>query len=342
VKAILEQLCGFTAPRSPAAIMSSVRITREFAYATDGPSSMRVMWDGPDCDIAITAPQLQAALAGMADDQHIKIEPDTTFATLRAGRRKLKLRTVPDPQGIPEIKVEGELVFKDVGPLADALQYALVAASKRDTVRPEYCAVCIDQTAQGTHVIGLDGYRAHLVKVDSEMGNYRSLVPRALAERIVKLAKLGGQIALTDDRVVFRKGDAEFIGVLQHAGKFPAWQRVMRPDESKMFKLGGSQVSILAAAQDAQRFSIDTIVLHLTKRGLQITGRAKVGDEIEHDIEIDYSGPEIEIGVNPVFLADAINSMGDWPTISIAPPATGLPLLLQLKDRTGIVQTKRL
>lgn len=340
MKATLEMLCGFTAPRSPAVIMSSVRITRDWAYATDGPSSMRVRWEGPDCDIAITAPQLQAALAGIVDDQAIKLVPGDGFATLHAGRRKLKLRTVPI-EGMPEIEVKGELVFKDAGPLADALQYALVTASKKNLVRPEYCAVLIDQTEEGTHVVGLDGFRANLVKVDSEPGKYRSLVPRALADRLVKLAKLGGQIALTDDRVVFRKGDSEFIGVLQHAGKFPPWQRVMRPDESKMFKLEGSQAPILAAAQDAQRFGIDTLILSLSKAGLKITGSAK-GDEIEHDIEIDYSGPEIEYGIHPVYLADAITSMGGWPSISIAPPASGLPVLMRLDGRTGIVQGKRL
>lgn len=342
MKATLETLCGFTAPRSPAAIVESVRITREFGYATDNYSSMRINWDGPDCDIAITARQLQAALGGIPDDQHIKIVPADGFATLHAGRRKLKLRTVP-LDGMPEIEVKGELKFKPVGPLADALKYALVATAKNNIVKPEWCAVLIDQTAQGTHVVGLDGFRANCIKVDAEMGDYKSLVPRALADRIVKLAKFGGEIALTDDRVVFRKGESEFIGVLQHAGAYPPWQRLMRPDESKLFQIGGSQASILAAAQDAHRFGIDTIALTVKNNHLTISGRARAGDEIEHEMDVDYAGPEIELGVNPVFLADAITAMGgDWPTIAIPKAASGLPLLLKHDERVSIVGAKRL
>lgn len=346
-KALLTFVCGFAAPKSPVANLSAVRISETHLYATDTVSSMRVKWDGPaGMDVAVPAQRLATALAGLPDDQHIKLQKaDGMFITLVAGRRRLKLNTVI-VDGMPEINVRNRdaLKFRPVAGIDDALRFAMIGAEKKSTVRPQFNGVLIEQTAAGTFAVGSDGYRMMVAKANAEGGKAKSLLPLTMAGRLAALMKLGGEVAFDLERVVWRTEDKEFIGTLaSHAG-FPAWEGLIaRIDDAKLLKITGSQASIHEAVKDAERLDFRPVVMEAKKGVLSITGGTMAGDEFEHSVEIDQpeNGRTVTSSFNPRYVSDALGAFAEYPSIGMPDVSSGHAMVMRQGENLAFIQPMR-
>ncbi len=342
MKAQLATLCGYAARRSPIAAMNCVRITETWGYACDAVSSMRTTWDGPKgVDVCVDAGLLQAQLTGIPDDQHIQVVPGQGFVHLHAGRRKLKLRTIP-PDGMPEILVKGEPLKLPGADLEHALKFAVDACSSVNVAHPHFTNVVIDIGADGVWTVGSDSYRMHIWKLDvpNPGGELVCYVPRNLAKRVADLCKQGADVWLLKDRAICRMKDMEFVCMLVGAA-WPNWRSVMKVQNSAKvhFKAGAKQLA--GALIGAKQIGVKFATLQVANGEIKVTGDAN-GDEFEQTLDIDYGGDAAKLNVNPSYVADALPHMDEMADFSIGPSTPGGPLIIKSFEATAVIQGARI
>lgn len=337
VKAQLVTLCGYAAKRSPMAVMNCVRITEGFGYATDGVSSLRYEWDGPEgVDVCVDANQLAAALSGFADDQYIKVVPGDGHIHVQAGRRKLKLRTVP-VDGMPEIEVKGEPMVLPGDALESALKFCFDGSLANSIVKPEYGNVVVEFGKNDVWVIGIDGFRGHFAKLDvpAPKDVMQCFVPRALAKRLADLCKggIGGKVQFYKDRAIFERGGMKFICMLSTA-IFPNWRMLLAHESKYKSKAPVGTRQLEHAMHGANQLGIKYTTVDM-KPGTVVVSGNEVGEEFEQEIDIDYDGDQAAINVRPKYVLDAASHMGEFADVSIG---VGLPLMLRSGDLVAVIQ----
>lgn len=335
----LLTLCGYASRRSPAAVMNSVRITETFGFATDGPSQMRCTWEGPSgLDVCVDAGILHGQLSSMPSDKALHIEPADGFVTLFAGRRRLKLRTIP-PLGMPEIEVRGQ------GVSVDELEFALrfcAAATGPGIPRPELANVLVEIADDGVWVVGLDGYRMHYWLVDSSKipeERMSVLIPRAAAKKLADLGKQGGDIILYRDRARVVLGEMTYTCCLA-AGVFPPWRNVTPKDDKVIAKCDVGSKPLSMAMHGARQMGAKFATLAL-REGEAAVSASEQGDEYEQIVELDFSGPNSDINVNPAFVVDAMEHMDVMSSMAICNAGAGKGLLLKSFQASALIQGMR-
>lgn len=322
MKKELQYICGFAARKSPLMVRNSVRINKDFCYASDGLQSMKIAIDGPALDVCVEASMLHDILAGMPDDQAISIEPGQGFVTIKGGRRKIKLRSIP-VDGIEEIKVEGDFRELDPGVVSQGLKFASPAAAARDVARPFLNNTVIEFTKKGTFIVGCDGFRGHVFKVDDNAAEtpITCAMPAPLAKRLATLCEFGGTFSVNRYRAIYRKGDAEFVSVLGDSNYAP-WQNIVPVPAQYQCDFTAGREAIRSIVESSSRLGAKDLTLTVSDAGVEFSADMN-GDEFSDTLEADTHGAEA-ITLNPRFLSDALSAMGDGIT-QVRLPTKGAP-----------------
>lgn len=330
MKTQLQHVCGFAARRSPLNVMNCVRITKDFCYATDGSSSMRIAIEGPDMDVCVDAAMLANILGGMPDDQAVSILPGDGFITIKGGSRRLKLRVVAN-EGMPEIEVGKDFHEIDPAALSAGLKFASPAASVKNVANPALTQVAVSLGPAGSYVVGCDGMRLSAYKLDDKETPHdvSCLLPRTIAHRLSSLCSIGGTLKINRHRVVYEKGDQRFIATLS-ALEYPNWRRIIPNKDiyTSRIQVGGKVMSGLF--ENVSRLGGDEVEMIQADGALDIKADLK-GDEFADRVECESVGTE-KIKVRAAQMADAINALGFDKPVTIHIPhaairAANKPLL---------------
>lgn len=318
MKTQLQTVCGFAARRSPLNVMNCVRITKDFCYATDGSSSMRIGIEGPDMDVCVDAAMLANILGGMPDDQTVSISTGEGFITIKGGSRRLKLRTVAN-EGMPEIEVGKDFHEIDPAALSLGLKFAAPAAAVKNIANPALTQIVVSLGPTGSYVVGCDGMRLNAYKIDDKTTPHEvaCLLPRHIAHRLAGLCSIGGSLKINRHRVVYEKGDQCFIATLS-ALAYPDWRRII-PDRSiytNRVQLGGKTMAGLF--ENVSRLGGDEVEMIQGDGVLDLKADLK-GDEFADRVECDSVGAE-SIKVRAAQMADAINAMGHDKPVTVHIP----------------------
>lgn len=338
MRAHLLMLCGYASQRSPVAVLNAVRITKEFGYAIDPNGSLRILWDGPDVDVCIDATLLANALNGIPDDQRLEFVPGDGFVYLKAGRRKLKLRTVP-ADGMQELTVSGDPCKLPAPDVVAAIKIASAAVAVRDH-RMNLKCVSVEVSTGSTLVRGTDGFRAHVGKLKNDLsldGTSRHLIPPPVVKRLFDLAKVGGELTLYPSRAVLVKGDITFTGVL-HADTYPNFPVNMFDTDGHVARVSGCRLAMSHALDSAVRLGMTTVTLAIDGSDVCLRGENQ-GDEFEQEVIADVSGANTSVNFNPVYLADALRVVDDVFVMHVGSQAK--PLVLRSNEVTALVQGTR-
>lgn len=318
MKTQLQTVCGFAARRSPLNVMNCVRIAKDFCYATDGSSSMRIAIEGPDLDVCVDAAMLANILGGMPDDQAVSIVPGDGFITIKGGSRRLKLRTTIN-EGMPEIEVGKDFHEIDPAALSLGLKFASPAASVKNVANPALTQVVVSLGPAGSYVVGCDGMRLNAYKLDDKQteNDVACLLPRAIAHRLSSLCGIGGLLKINRHRVVYEKGDQLFIATLS-ALPYPDWRRIIPKQDIYTSRVQLSGKAMSGVFENVARLGGDEVELTQEDGTLGIKADLK-GDEFADSVQCDSVGSE-KIKVRAAQMADAINALGFDKPVTIHIP----------------------
>lgn len=260
----------------------------------------------------VAARKLQDLLRALPDASMLNVEATGNRMTVRAGRSRFNLQTLPAAD-YPRISVGTEQLQSLSLPQKDLrrlLRLAEFAMAQQD-IRYYLNGMLLVVDGATLQAVATDGHRLSWASLPVE-GSYNRqevILPR---KTVLELAKLLEDV---DDPVTldilanqarFRFGNVELVSKVVD-GKFPDYNRVIPTAHSRAFEL--ARTELLAALQRAAILSNEKfrgVRLVLSDGTLRIVCTNSEQEEAEEELEVGYQGEGLDIGFNVTYLLDVL------------------------------------
>ncbi len=262
-------------------------------------------------DITVPGRKLLDICRALPDTAKIKFELDGDRLIVRSGRSRFVLSTLPaaDFPVIDDIQDSRDLRLSqtDVAMLLDKTHFAMA----QQDVRYYLNGLLLETGNNLVRAVATDGHRLALSEIESgvEQGGQQVIVPRKGVLELQRLLGNGDELDLSigSNHIRARLGDIQFTSKLID-GRFPDYERVIPvPNDNNRLRAGREELRhALQRASILANEKYRGIRLELTKQSLKIQANNPEQEEAEDEIEVEYTGDNIEIGFNVTYLLDAL------------------------------------
>lgn len=265
--------------------------------------------------VTVPARKLLDICKSLSDDATIDLSFRDNKVTLKSGRSKFTLTTLPASEfpGVEE-ELDTFSITMAQSKLRELLDSTSFAMAQQD-VRYYLNGMLFEVAGDYLRVVATDGHRLAMETLD--MSNpivepQQLILPR---KGIMEMARLltddSGEISLTFGRNHIRASVAAFIFTSKLVdGKFPDYNRVLPK--------GGNKVLLGNCQELRQAFARASILSNEKYRGVRVLlshGELKIlannpeQEEAEEIVSVDYEGESLEIGFNVSYLIDVLSTL---------------------------------
>lgn len=326
----LQAVLGAVERRQTLPILTNVLLTADAHSITMTATDLEVELSA-HLELAVEIPgattlparRLHEILRALPDDANVTISVEDEKATIRSGRSRFVLGTLPpsDFPGLEDLPFDNRLELAQ-GTLRGMIERCHFAMAVSD-VRYYMNGMLLEVGAEYLRLVATDGHRLALQELTvsiEEQQPRQMIVPRKGVLELVRLladsdAPVSLQFSANHLRVTL--GEIRFTSKLID-GQFPDYQRVL-PRDSHLVVIADRQVlrTALARAGIVLNDKAMSIALQLDNWMLRIKARNQDQEEAEEEVEINYDGGALEIGFNVTYLLDAIGALrGELAKIS--------------------------
>lgn len=248
----------------------------------------------------------------LPDSVMIQVHKEENQATIKAGKSKFKLQTLPaeDFPSSPQIQEQTE--FRLSQHELKNLLYKTSFCIATNDVRYYLTGLLLEIGDGKISIVGTDGHRMAVAQHDFDSSQTAKVIlPRKAVLELSKLltdSEADVKVLVDDNHVRFELSDSLVMSSKLIDGNFPDWHTVIpaHPDkmvvaETTALKQSLSRASILSNEK------YKGVRLALAPNLLTISAKNTYQEEAEEIMEVEYSGEELEIGFNGAYLLDAIN-----------------------------------
>ena len=256
-------------------------------------------------DVARSLPKDSLSLEYRASEQDVEVI---------SGAARFHLRTLPleDFPKLPEadpgaaLSVPAAAFIETVGRVA--------RSASRDETRPHLTGVLVTANGAELRMVATDSYRLSVkeTRLDPPLsGSLEANVPARTLQELSRIAAANGaeQIAVTalENQVVFGAGDVVLSSRLVE-GRFPNYQQLLpesyehklRIDRSELLEVV-RRISLLAQKNAPLRLSF-------SDGTLEVSAQTPDVGEASESLPVPFKGEPFEIGFNPEFFRDGLES----------------------------------
>jgi DNA polymerase-3 subunit beta len=272
--------------------------------------------DGKDGQATtVGARKLQDLLRALPDDATLNVDVTSSKMTVRAGRSRFNLQTLPAAD-YPRITLGTEqlqtlsLPQRDLRKLFKLAEFAMAQQDIRYYLNGMLLVV-----DKGTlQAVATDGHRLSWASlaVPGDYARQEVILPRKTVLELGKLLTDSDDPVTVDilaTQVRFRFANVELVSKVVD-GKFPDFNRVIPVGHTKLVEL--DRLTALAALQRAAILSNEKfrgVRIVLAPDLLKIVCTNSEQEEAEEELEIDYKGDPLDIGFNITYLLDALQNV---------------------------------
>jgi len=319
----LQAVSGIVERRHTLPILANVLLEvkegRLYVTATDLEMQITAHtdWAGKEAQaITVGARKLQDLLRALPDDTTLNVEASGSKLTVRSGRSRFNLQTLPAAD-YPRMGVATDRLQTLTLPQRDlrALLRSVEFAMAQQDIRYYLNGMLLVTDKGSLQAVATDGHRLSWASlaVSGEFERQEVILPR---KTVLELGKLLGDVddpvtlELLASQVRFRFGNVELTSKVVD-GKFPDYNRVIPTGHSKMLVLERPQ--LLATLQRAAILSNEKfrgVRVVLAPQTLKIICTNTEQEEAEEELEVAYRGEPLDIGFNVTYLLDVLQNLG--------------------------------
>jgi DNA polymerase-3 subunit beta len=284
-------------------------------------------------DVVRSLPQDELTLEYRSSQQDVE---------LVAGSARFHLRTLPseDFPKLPEQKEEGALSVP-AGAFVDTIARVARSAS-RDETRPHLTGVLVSAREQQLRMVATDSYRLSVKETtldEALSGSLEANVPARTLQELGRIAQASGAesigVSALENQVVFTVDDVVLSSRLVE-GRFPNYQQLLpesfeheqHVDRGELLDVV-RRISLLAQKNAPLR-------LRFTEGTLDVSAQTPDVGEASESLPVPFKGEELEIGFNPEFFRDGLDSAeSEELVLKLISPLR--PGLIQSGDDGGFV-----
>ena len=276
------------------------------------------------------------------DSVSIELRPAEQDVELVAGSATFHIRTLrlEDFPPLPEPESDSRVEVPAAAFVATILKVARSAS--RDETRPVLTGILVSASGTELRMVATDSYRLSVKEttLDAPLeGSIEANVPARALQELSRIAQLGEEDRLTvsvrTNQVVFETGGVVLSSRLID-GQFPNYRQLLPDAFEHELQLAGSEMTDVV-----RRISLlaqKNAPLRLAFREGEVTVSARTPDvgEASETLPVPFQGEPLEIGFNPDFLRDGLESVdsGDLLMKLISPLRPGL---IEAADGSGFV-----
>ncbi len=325
----LSHLQGIVDKKNSLQILSNILIEAKQNKLTLSSTDMDIsIIETIDCNVTedgsttINSQILYDIVRKIDDNSEIEIiSNDGKLLTLRADGSRFSLACLPkedfpiidqDNSG-NTIKINSKIIFK----LIDKTKFAISNEETRYFLNGLYFNITKDQNNSIVTLVGTDGHRlakfSHNIEDNIDQVSGVIIPKKTIYELNKLLAEIDRDvyISITSNKIVFTIGNIIFISKLID-GSFPDYKRVIPKDNSNILKI--NREILLSAVDRVSTIANDkspVIKFKLLQNVLNLNTINNESSTASEDLEINYSGDEIEIGFNSKYIMDIVNNLED-------------------------------
>jgi len=231
-----------------------------------------------------------------------------------SGTAKFHLRTLPleDFPKLPE--ANGSTMRVPSQAFVETINRVARSAS-RDETRPHLTGVLVSAAGQELRMVATDSYRLSVKETSLEQaldGELEANVPARTLQELGRVAggeDAGGEIEITalENQVVFTVGETVLSSRLVE-GRFPNYRQLLPETFEHELRLSTAEllevvrrISLLAQKNAPLRLSF-------TEGTLEVSAQTPDVGEASESLPVPFKGEPLEIGFNPEFLRDGLES----------------------------------
>ena len=265
-------------------------------------------------DVTVPGRKLLDILKALPDDATIEVTQEKDRLVIRSGKSRFTLSTLPAAEFPLVEDINAQQRFElGQGTLKTLLDRTAFSMAQQD-VRYYLNGLLLESRDQGLRGVATDGHRLALYDVEAATGDNRLqvIVPR---KGVLELQRLLGDgdgkvsVEIGSNHIRIEMDQLRFTSKLID-GRFPDYERVIPQ---------GGDKEIVADRQLLREALGRTAILSNEKyRGIRVTlapgslslqAHNPEQEEAEEELELDYSGGELEIGFNVTYLMDALGAV---------------------------------
>ena len=326
----LQTVCGVVERRQTLPILSHVLLKTGEGKLTMTGTDLEVemvastsLTDAPDSEVTLPAKKFLDICKTLPDSSKIELKVDGEKATIRAGRSRFTLATLP-AEDFPNVdSVSDGIAFavpqKDLKFLIDHTAFAMA----QQDVRYYLNGLMLEVSPNQLRAVATDGHRLAMCDVQANISINEArqiILPRKGVMELARLLEADEtpvEIKLGSNHISLSVGELVFTSKLID-GRFPDYQRVLPEGcdkilvaEKELLKQSLTRASILSNEK------YRGIRLVLGENALKIFANNPEQEEAEEEIEVGYTETELEIGFNVNYLMDALSAV-DAEKVNIA------------------------
>jgi len=295
--------------------------------------------------------RLLAELARSLADATVTIElrESERDVEIRNGGSSFHLRVLPS-EDFPKFPVEeGDPLKIPAAALASTIELVARAAS-RDDMRPVLTGVLVSANGSEMTMVATDSYRLAVKRTELESsigGEIEANIPARALRELGRLVASDGvaevAVALLRNQAVFQAGDV-VLNTRLIEGQFPNFRQLLPESYEHDVRLPRSD--LLEVTRRVSQLAQRNAPLRLSFAPGELTVAASTPDvgDAEESLPAAFEGEPLEIGFNPDFLREGIESVeGDEVMVRlISPLRPGLLQPVENEDFRYLVMPIRL
>jgi DNA polymerase-3 subunit beta len=254
-----------------------------------------------------------------------------------SGPARFHLRTLPpeDFPKLPQVPTEGVMRVPS-GAFVDTIARVARAAS-RDETRPHLTGVLVTASERELRMVATDSYRLSVKETQLDEALDGSLEANVPARTLQELGRIAGGgaaesigVAALENQVVFTV-DGVMLSSRLVEGRFPNYQQLL--PESYEHELKVSREELLEVVRRVGLLAQKNAPLRLrfSEGTLDVSAQTPDVGEASESLPIPFNGEPLEIGFNPEFFRDGLESAeSEELTLKLISPLR--PGLLQSGD----------
>src|SRR3954471_35630 len=248
------------------------------------------------------------------DDLAIEYRSQTQDVEIVSGTAKFHLRTLPT-EDFPKLPTVGEAGVVSVPAPAFIETVSRVGrAASRDEARPHLTGVLVTASGTELRMVATDSYRLAVkeTKLESALdGELEVNVPVRALQELTRIAAADAaetiEIAALENQVVFKAGDVVLSSRLIE-GRFPNYKQLLPETYEHELRLSRAElldvvkrISLMAQKNAPLRMKFD-------EGSLEVSAETPDTGDASEAIPAPYKGETLEIGFNPEFFSDGLDS----------------------------------
>ena len=291
-------------------------------------------------EVTVPGRKLLEILRTLPEKASVSLVREAERVVVKAGRSRFTLSSLPATEFPVIDEINGQQTLRvtreAVARLIDKTSFAMAQQDVR-----YYLNGTLLETSGGTlRAVATDGHRLSLAETQlaaAATQNQQVILPRKGVLELQRI--LGGEgeieLAIGTNHLRVQIGDVRFTSKLID-GKFPEYGRVIPAKPPHV--MSASRDLLKQALQRTSILSNEKyrgVRLSFGPNTLTIQAHNPEQEEAEDQIEVDYSGAELEIGFNVTYLLDALSAV-DSDTVEVAITDSNSSCLIRAPGDTAV------